>query len=49
MTRAKRVYHRVPHPRSANASTKEPARLLAVHVADDGAQLTKFDNWFDNG
>jgi quercetin dioxygenase-like cupin family protein len=31
------------HLVSENASTKEPARLLAVHVADDGAQLTTFD------
>ena len=31
------------HLVSENASAKEPARLLAVHVADDGAQLTTFD------
>jgi len=28
---------------SENASAKEPASLLAVWVADDGAQLTTFD------
>jgi hypothetical protein len=28
---------------SENASTTEPARLLAVFVAEDGAELTKFD------
>lgn len=31
------------HLVSENASEKEPARLLAVHVADDGARLTTFD------
>ena len=31
------------HLISENASAKEPARLLAVHVADDGAHLTTFD------
>jgi len=31
------------HLVSENASAKEPARLLAVHVADDSAQLTTFD------
>ena len=31
------------HLVSENASAKEPARLLAVHVADDGAHLTTFD------
>jgi quercetin dioxygenase-like cupin family protein len=31
------------HLISENASTKEPASLLAVFVADDGAQLTTFD------
>ena len=31
------------HLISENASTKEPASLLAVFVADDGAQLTMFD------
>lgn len=31
------------HLVSENASAKEPASLLAVHVADDGAQLTTFD------
>jgi quercetin dioxygenase-like cupin family protein len=31
------------HLVSENASAKEPAMLLAVHVADDGAQLTTFD------
>jgi quercetin dioxygenase-like cupin family protein len=31
------------HSVSANASTTEPARLLAVFVADDGATLTTFD------
>jgi quercetin dioxygenase-like cupin family protein len=31
------------HLVSENASAKEPATLLAVHVADDGAQLTTFD------
>ena len=31
------------HVVSANASTTEPASLLAVFVADDGAQLTQFD------
>jgi hypothetical protein len=28
---------------SENASTTEPASLLAVFVADDGADLTTFD------
>jgi hypothetical protein len=28
---------------SENASATEPARLLAVFVADDGAELTTFD------
>ena len=32
------------HLVSENASAKEPASLLAVFVADDGAQLTTFDN-----
>ena len=31
------------HLISENASAKEPASLLAVWVADDGAQLTTFD------
>ena len=31
------------HLISENASTDEPASLLAVFVADDGAQLTTFD------
>ncbi|MGE5217543.1 MAG: cupin domain-containing protein [Chloroflexota bacterium] len=31
------------HLVSENASAKEPARLLAIFVADDGAQLTTFD------
>jgi quercetin dioxygenase-like cupin family protein len=31
------------HLVSENASAKEPASLLAVHVADDGARLTTFD------
>ena len=31
------------HLVSENASAKEQASLLAVHVADDGAQLTTFD------
>jgi quercetin dioxygenase-like cupin family protein len=31
------------HAVSANASATEPARLLAVFVADDGAELTTFD------
>lgn len=31
------------HLVSENASAKEPASLLAVFVADDGAQLTTFD------
>jgi quercetin dioxygenase-like cupin family protein len=31
------------HLVSANASATEPASLLAVFVADDGAQLTTFD------
>jgi quercetin dioxygenase-like cupin family protein len=31
------------HLISENASAKEPASLLAVFVADDGAQLTTFD------
>jgi quercetin dioxygenase-like cupin family protein len=31
------------HSVSANASTTEPARLLAVFVAEDGAELTTFD------
>ena len=31
------------HLVSENASAKEPASLLAVHVADDGAHLTTFD------
>ena len=30
------------HLISENASAKEPASLLAVHVADDGAKLTAF-------
>jgi quercetin dioxygenase-like cupin family protein len=32
------------HPVSANASTTEPARLLAVIVADDGVELTIVDH-----
>ena len=32
------------HLVSANASATEPASLLAVFVADDGAELTTFDN-----
>lgn len=31
------------HLVSENASAKEPASLLAIFVADDGAQLTTFD------
>jgi quercetin dioxygenase-like cupin family protein len=31
------------HLVSENASTAEPASLLAVFIADDGAQLTTFD------
>ena len=31
------------HLVSENASAKEPASLLAVFAADDGAQLTTFD------
>jgi quercetin dioxygenase-like cupin family protein len=31
------------HLVSENASATEPASLLAVHVADDGAQLTTFE------
>jgi quercetin dioxygenase-like cupin family protein len=31
------------HSVSANASTSEPARLLAVFVAEKGAELTTFD------
>jgi quercetin dioxygenase-like cupin family protein len=31
------------HSVSANASATEPARLLAVFIADDGAELTTFD------
>jgi quercetin dioxygenase-like cupin family protein len=31
------------HPVSANASATEPARLLAVFVAENGAELTTFD------
>jgi quercetin dioxygenase-like cupin family protein len=31
------------HRISENASATEPASLLAVFVADDGAQLTRFD------
>jgi quercetin dioxygenase-like cupin family protein len=31
------------HSVSANASATGPARLLAVFVAEDGAQLTTFD------
>ena len=31
------------HLVSENASTTEPASLLAVFVADDGARLTSFD------
>jgi quercetin dioxygenase-like cupin family protein len=31
------------HLISENASAKAPARLLAVHVADDGAKLTTFE------
>jgi quercetin dioxygenase-like cupin family protein len=31
------------HAVSANASTTEPARILAVFVADDGAELTIVD------
>jgi len=47
-----RVYHAgeswleppgAAHPVSANASATEPARLLAVFVAEDGADLTTFD------
>jgi quercetin dioxygenase-like cupin family protein len=33
------------HLVSENASAKEPASLLAVFVADDGAQLTTFEKW----
>ena len=32
------------HPISANASTTEPARLLAVIVADDGVEITIVDH-----
>jgi quercetin dioxygenase-like cupin family protein len=47
-----RVYHAgeswleppgAAHSVSANASATEPARLLAVFVAKDGAELTTFD------
>ena len=31
------------HLVSENASATEPASILAIHVADDGAQLTVFD------
>ena len=31
------------HPVSANASATEPAALLAVFVAEDGAELTTYD------
>jgi quercetin dioxygenase-like cupin family protein len=31
------------HPVSENASATEPARLLAVFVAEDGAELTTYD------
>jgi quercetin dioxygenase-like cupin family protein len=31
------------HSISENASTTEPARLLAVFVAESGAELTTFD------
>ena len=31
------------HLVSENASTTEPARLLAIFIADDGAELTTFD------
>jgi quercetin dioxygenase-like cupin family protein len=31
------------HAVSANASTTEPAKLLAIFVAEDGSQLTVFD------
>ncbi len=31
------------HLVSENVSAKEPASLLAVFVADDGAELTTFD------
>ena len=31
------------HLVSENASTTEPASLLAIFVADDGAQLTMFE------
>ena len=31
------------HLISENASTTKPASLLAVFIADDGAQLTTFD------
>jgi hypothetical protein len=33
------------HLVSENASTTEPASLLAVFVADDGAQVTVFGRW----
>ena len=31
------------HLVSENASTTEPASLLAIFIADDGAELTTFD------
>ena len=31
------------HAVSANASSTEPAKLLAIFVAEDGSQLTVFD------
>jgi quercetin dioxygenase-like cupin family protein len=31
------------HSVSANASTTKPGRLLAVFVAEDGAELTTYD------
>jgi hypothetical protein len=34
---------RAAHSVSENASATEPARLLAVFVAKDGAELTTFD------
>jgi quercetin dioxygenase-like cupin family protein len=36
---------RSEHLVSENASTTEPASLLAVFVADDGAQVTVFGRW----
>ena len=51
-TRPVKVYHAgesffeppgSTHRISENASATEPASLLAIFIADDGAQLTRFD------